>query len=129
MILSSFWHIFGSAEEAAAFFTALIYTFFVVLQVTLGIYCMVLMKKKGYGTSPVWFILGFFLTFIGLFICIGKKEVHYVQTPYQQFGQFYNPPPTTQAPVGVHCDQCGTENPTGSNYCHECGSFLDRTHV
>ena len=129
MALSKIWFFFESSEEAAAFITSFIYIFFIATQVTLGFYCMILMKKKGYGLSLAWFLLGAMLTFIGLLICLSKPKMQYQSAPFQQFGQYYNQPPMLQPYEAVHCSQCSADNPTGSNYCHECGVFLDRSKL
>lgn len=129
MALSKIWFFFESSEEAAAFITSFIYIFFIATQVTLGFYCMILMKKKGYGLSLAWFLLGAMLTFIGLLICLRKPKMQYQSAPFQRFDQYYNQPPMLQPYEAVHCSQCGADNPTGSNYCHECGVFLDRSKL
>lgn len=121
MILSSFWHIFGSAEEASAFFFTMAYIFLACSSITIGFYCMILMKKKGYRTPALWFILGLFLSFIGLIICLRKKEIHYTTVTFpQSFDQYYSQPLEN-----VRCEQCGAQNPQGSAYCNTCGQYID----
>ena len=121
MILSSFWSQFGSAEEATAFFFTLVRIFFICTSITLGFYCMILMKKKGYTTPALWFILGFLLNFIGLIICLCQKQIHYPTLTYQQpYEQYYNQPSES-----VQCEQCGAQNPQGSVYCNSCGQLID----
>lgn len=98
MILASFWRQFGSTEEAVAFFFTLARIFFICTSITLGFYCMILMKKKGYNTPALWFLLGFFLSFIGLIICLLKKEIHYTTIMYQQpYDQYCSQPPVSQS--------------------------------
>ena len=129
MALSKIWFFFESSEEAAAFITSFIYIFLVITNITLAFFCMVLMKKKGYATPAVWFCYGLFLSFIGLLICLRKPKMQYQSAPFQRFDQYYNQPPMLQPYEAVHCSQCGADNPTGSNYCHECGVFLDRSKL
>lgn len=90
-----------------------------------GYMCMKIMKKKGQKNPFLWFIVGFFTTWIGLIVCLVIQPTTPVNTyappPYPN--QPYPNQPYAQ-PQGMRCQSCGMLNPPNAKHCIECGEKL-----
>lgn len=123
---------FGEALGEFAMIAWVFVIFGLILAFVLGFVCMNIMKKKGYDMPAAWFCCGFFLSVIGLIICLVMEDKT-KQMPPNNFGQYPNPPygqpyqpyqPNMQ-PQGVRCQQCGMMNPAGSTFCNGCGNKMN----
>ena len=137
MDLTIFGDDLSGISHIASFFRIIsILGIYFLVSFPVGLFCRTLMKTKGYDGSK-GFLLGFFLSFVGMVIC-AFMPFQNAETPYQpQYGQPYEPqygqPPYGQPmqgqpmmnqPQGVQCASCGMINPPNAQHCMQCGEKL-----
>ena len=121
--------IFGSdLSRVEPFLKVMVFLIFglpvLMIELVIGLRCRDRMKSKGYANCNSWFFIGFFLSFIGLIICLCMPDKGSPMPPGPGFEQYVNPP-VHDRQMEVQCPQCGAMNPTGSNFCNGCGNKLN----